>query len=225
MTGPQLRVLLVDDHNLVRAGILTLLETIPSVVIVAEADNGHDAVALAKAHSPDLVVMDISMRKRNGIEATAEIVASSPGIRVLILSMHSSEEFVRQALRAGASGYLVKDSAPVELGLAVQALARGHTYLSSGVSRVLVSAIGGPEASGRGESSLDSLTPRQREVLLLIAQGRSTREMAGALELSVKTVETHRAALMARLGIFDIAGLVKYAARHNLISIGGSDPP
>lgn len=220
----RIRVVLVDDHTLVRAGIRTLLEELDRVFIVAEADNGRDAVALAVFHRPELVVMDISMHEMNGIDATAQIVAQVPGTRVLILSMHSAEEFVRRALRAGAAGYLVKDSAPVELKLAVEALARGDTYLSSRVSRHLVLAIGGGESGERTEASLESLTPRQREVLQLIAEGLSTKEVAAQLDLSIKTVETHRAALMARLGIFDIAGLVKFAARHNLISIHGSGP-
>lgn len=214
------RVLLVDDHTLVRAGIRSLLEGRSGVQIVAEADNGRDAAALVKRHGPDVVIMDISMRELNGIEATGQILAQSPGTRVLILSMHSGEEFVRRALRAGASGYLVKDSAPQELDLALDALARGEIYLSSRVSRHLVSAFAG-DPGVRAESSLESLTPRQREVLQLIAEGRSTKEIATALDLSVKTVETHRAALMARLGIFDIAGLVMYAARNNLISLDG----
>ncbi len=224
MSQPPIRVVLVDDHTLVRAGIRTLLEGLERVLIVAEAANGRDAVALARLHRPELIVMDISMHEMNGIDATAQIMAEVPGTRVLILSMHSAEEFVRRALRAGAAGYLVKDSAPVELKLAVEALSRGDTYLSSRVSRHLVFALGGADSGERTESSLESLTPRQREVLQLIAEGRSTKEAAAQLDLSIKTVETHRAALMARLGIYDIAGLVKFAARHNLISIHGTEP-
>lgn len=220
--GKPLRVVLVDDHTLVRAGIRTLLEARDGVQIVAEADNGRDAAALAKKHAPDIVIMDISMRELNGIDATAQILAQAPGTRVLILSMHSAEEFVRRALRAGASGYLVKDSAPQELTLAIEALARGEIYLSSRVSRHLVTAFAA-DPGERAESSLESLTPRQREVLQLIAEGKSTKEIASVLEVSVKTAETHRAALMARLGIFDIAGLVMYAARNHLISLDG-DP-
>ena len=213
-----IRVVLVDDHTLVRAGIRSLLEGREGLEIVAEADNGRDAAALVKQHAPDLVVMDITMRELNGIDATVQILAQSPGTRVLILSMHSAEEFVRRAIKAGASGYLVKDSAPQELRLAIEALMRGEIYLSSRVSRHLVAALAA-DSPDRAESSLESLTPRQREVLQLIAEGKSTKEVAAALELSVKTVETHRAALMARLGIFDIAGLVMYAARNNLISL------
>lgn len=217
-----LRIVLVDDHTLVRAGIRTLLEGRTGVQIVAEAENGRDGAALAKKHAPDIVIMDISMRELNGIDATAQILAQAPRARVLILSMHSAEEFVRRALRAGASGYLVKDSVPQELNLAIEALARGEIYLSSRVSRHLVTALAA-DPGERAESSLESLTPRQREVLQLIAEGRSTKEIASVLDVSIKTVETHRAALMARLGIFDVAGLVVYAARNHLISLDG-DP-
>ena len=213
-----LRVLLCDDHTLVRAGIRALVLEMPEATIVAEADNGREAVALARTHRPDLVVMDISMKELNGIEATAQIRAEVPQARVLILSMHTTEDFVRRALKAGASGYLVKDSAPLELKMAMEAIARGETYLSSRVSKTLLSGLvdGRPPES---ESSLDSLTPRQREILQLIAEGKSTKEIAFTLNVSVKTVETHRAALMERLGIHDVAGLVLYAVRHRLISV------
>jgi len=212
------RILLVDDHILVRAGIRALVEGIEGMQIVAEAANGREALALAKLHAPDLVIMDISMKELNGIEATESMVAEIPSARVLILSMHAAEEFVRRAMKAGASGYVVKDSVPMELRLAIEALMRGEVYLSSRVSRHVVSALtGDPQRSE--ESSLGSLTLRQREVLQMIAEGKSTREIALALAVSVKTVETHRAALMERLGIFDIAGLVMYAARNNLVTL------
>ena len=213
-----LRVLLCDDHTLVRAGIRALVLETSEATIVAEADNGREAVALAKQHRPDLVVMDISMRELNGIEATAQIRAELPQTRVLILSMHTTEDFVRRALKAGASGYLVKDSAPLELKMAIEAIGRGETYLSSRVSKTLLSGLvdGRPAQS---ESSMDALTPRQREILQLIAEGRSTKEIAFTLSVSIKTVETHRAALMERLGIRDVAGLVVFAVRHNLISV------
>jgi DNA-binding NarL/FixJ family response regulator len=212
------RILLVDDHAMVRAGIRALIEGIEGAQIVAEAANGREAVALAKAHTPDVVVMDISMTELNGIEATEEIVAGVPSTRVLILSMHAAEEFVRRAMKAGAMGYLVKDSAPTELSRAIEALMRGEVYLSSRISRHVVSALM-TDPQGVAPSSLESLTLRQREVLQLIAEGKSTREIAESLAVSVKTVESHRAALMERLGIFDIAGLVMYAARHKLINI------
>lgn len=216
------RILLADDHTLVRAGIRALLEGIEGTQIVAEAVNGRDALALTKEHHPDLVVMDISMKDLNGIEATAHIVAAMPSARVLILSMHGSEEFVRRALKAGASGYIVKDSAPLELKMAIDAIMGGEIYLSSRVSRDLVAAVLQGD-NGESRSSIDLLTSRQREVLQMLAEGRSTKEIASALELSIKTVETHRAALMDRLGIYDLAGLVVFAARHKLIVV--DNPP
>jgi DNA-binding NarL/FixJ family response regulator len=216
------RVLLADDHTLVRAGIRALVEAVDGAVIVAEADNGRDAVALAKAHRPDLIVMDISMKELNGIEATLQIKAENPDARVLILSMHATEDFVRRALKAGASGYIVKDSAPLELRMAIEALGRGEVFVSSRVSQHLVSGLaGGRERSDTSE--LDALTPRQREILQLIAEGKSTKEIAFVLSVSIKTVETHRAALMERLAIRDVAGLVLFAVRHKLVSADRPD--
>jgi DNA-binding NarL/FixJ family response regulator len=213
-----IRTLLADDHTLVRAGIRALLLEIEGVSIVGEADNGRDAVAIAKAKMPDLAVMDISMKELNGIEATAQIKAVSSGTRVLILSMHTTEDFVRRALKAGAAGYVVKDSAPLELRMAIEAVMRGETYITSRVSKGLVSGL----VEGRGDSggsAFDSLTPRQREILQLVAEGKSTKEIAFLLEVSVKTIESHRTALMERLGIRDVAGLVLMAVRHNLVSV------
>jgi DNA-binding NarL/FixJ family response regulator len=210
-----IRIVLVDDHILVRAGIRALLETIEGAEIVAEASNGREAVALVKQHLPDIVIMDISMTELNGIDAASRIVSDVPGARVLILSMHAAEEFVRRAMKVGASGYLVKDSAPMELKMAVEALMRGEMFVSSRVSRQLVSALADPGAEA--ESALDSLTTRQREVLQMIAEGKSTKDIAAALEVSGKTVETHRAAIMTRLGIHDIAGLALFAAQNNLV--------
>jgi DNA-binding NarL/FixJ family response regulator len=213
------RALLADDHALVRAGLRALVEAIPGARVVAEASDGRQAVALAKTHHPDIVVMDISMPELNGIEATMQIKAEHPETRVLILSMHTSEEFVRRAMGSGVSGYLVKDSAPLELGMAFESIMRGDVYLSPRISRHLVP--GGPKdgSSQPGDMPLEALSPRQREVLQMIAEGKSTKGIAFALELSVKTVETHRAALMDRLGIRDLAGLVIYAVRKQLVSL------
>jgi len=213
-----IRILLADDHTLVLAGIRSLLEGFDGVSIVGEARTGRDAVALAKEKTPNLVVMDISMRELNGIEATAQIRAALPDTRVLILSMHTTEDFVRRAMKAGASGYLVKDSAPLELRMAIDAVMRGEHYISSRVSGHLVSGM----VDGRpaGGSALDGLSPRQREILQLIAEGKSTKEIAFALDVSVKTIETHRATLMERLGIRDVAGLVVFAIKSGLIDIG-----
>ena len=211
------RILLVDDHVLVRAGIRALVEAIDGMRIVGEASNGREAVALAKEHAPDLVIMDVSMKELNGIDATEAILANAPATRVLILSMHAAEEFVRRAMKAGAAGYVVKDSVPMELKLAIDAIVAGEVYLSPRISRHLVSALN----SGRldSESSLDVLTLRQREVLQMIAEGKSTKEIAAILDVSIKTVETHRAAVMSRLRIHDVAGLVIFAARNNLVTL------
>ena len=211
------RVLLADDHTLVRAGIRALVEGIEGMVIVAEAQNGREAVALAKVHRPDLTIMDIAMKELNGIEATSQIRADNPDARVLILSMHATEDFVRRALKAGAVGYLVKDSAPLELRMAIEAIRRGEVFVSSRVSQQLFVGLGEGRARP-SDSALDALTPRQREILQLIAEGRSTKEIAFALRVSVKTVETHRAALMERLAIHDVAGLVLFAVRQKLVS-------
>ena len=217
-----IRVLLADDHALVLAGIRALVEELGGTQIVAEANNGRDAVALAKQHKPDLVIMDISMQELNGIEATAQIMAEVPATKVLILSMHTTEDFVRRAIKAGAVGYLVKDSAPLDLKMAIAAVLRGEVYLSPRVSRHVVSGFlhGKPHL---GESSMDALTARQREILQMIAEGKSTKQIAFQLEVSIKTVETHRAALMERLGIHDVAGLVLYAVRHGVISVDRTD--
>jgi len=210
------RALLADDHALVRAGIRALLGELEGVTIVAEASNGREALAMSREHHPNLLIMDISMRELNGIEVTARIHEESPELPILILSMHDTEEFVRRALTAGAAGYLVKDSAPLELAMAIESVMRGETYVSPKVSHHLVSSLlGNSQAKA---SSIDSLTPRQREILQMIAEGNSTKQIAFTLEVSVKTVETHKAALMERLGIHDIAGLVLYAVRNRLVS-------
>ena len=185
-----IRILLVDDHTLVRAGIRALIEDIEGAQIVAEAHNGREAIAAAHEHRPDVVIMDISMRELNGIDATAQLTAELTDVRVLMLSMHTSEEFVRRAVKAGASGYVVKESVPMELRLALEALMRGEAYFSPRVSRHLLSILAEP-ASGERASSLDALTPRQREILQMIAEGKTTKEIAAILEVSVKTVETH----------------------------------
>jgi DNA-binding NarL/FixJ family response regulator len=214
----EIRILIADDHALILGGIRALLNEINGVTIVGEAANGREAVAMAKAEHPNLVIMDISMKELNGIEATAQIKAALPATQVLVLSMHTTEDFVRRALTAGASGYLVKDSAPLELRMAIEAVMRGEHFISSRVSGHLVSRM----VAGKGEekSSMAALTPRQREILQMIAEGKSTKQIAFVLEVSVKTVETHRASLMERLDIHDIAGLVLYAVRNRLVSLG-----
>jgi len=212
----RIRVLLVDDHSLVRAGIRGLLEARPNVEVIGEASDGSEAIELTRAHRPDIVLMDLTMRGKTGLEATAQITREFPDIRVVILSMHNTQDYVDQALRAGASGYLIKDSAPAELDFALSAAMRGDRYLSPRVSRQGVpSAAGQPLPNDDGDIRL---TPRQREILPLIAAGHGTKEIAYRLSISAKTVETHRAELMKRLGIHDVPGLVRYAIRTGLIS-------
>jgi len=210
------RVLLADDHALVRAGIRALLEGLEGVAVVAEAGNGGEVLELARKHRPDVVLLDISMPGIGGLEASAQLKQELPEVRVVMLSMHANEEYVLQALRAGAVGYMLKDSATAELELALQAVMQGETYLSPPISKQVVE--GYVQRVGAEQPATDHLTPRQRQVLQLIAEGLSTKEIAYRLELSVKTVETHRAQLMERLQIRDIAGLVKYAIRNGLVS-------
>lgn len=210
-----LRVLLADDHALVRAGIRALLERMPDVEIVGEAGDGLEALALIKERQPDLLLMDITMRGLNGLEAAERVAAECPTVRIIILSMHANEEYVMRALRAGAVGYLLKDSATVELDLALKAVSRGETYLSPAVSRTMIDGYLA-RVSGAGVKR-DPITPRQRQVLKLVAEGQSTKEIAFTLNLSIKTVETHRVHLMQRSGIRDVAGLVKYAMHLGLI--------
>jgi DNA-binding NarL/FixJ family response regulator len=210
-----IRVLLADDHALVRAGIRALLEGLAGVEVIAEASNGLDALALLKAKQPDVALVDIAMPGLNGLEVVARAAIACPHVRVLLLSMHANEEYVMQALRAGAAGYLIKGANPAELEVAVQAAARGETYLSPAVSKHVVHDV--RQRAAETDNPFERLTPRQREVLQLIAEGRTTKEIARALKIGVKTVETHRAQLMARLNIHDVAGLVRYAIRQGLV--------
>lgn len=210
-----LRVLVVDDHTLVRAGIRSLIEHVPDVESVSEASSGAQAIELIASLAPDVVVMDIGMKGMNGLDATAQIKDGFPDVQVIILSMFSSEEHVMQALRAGASGYLVKDAATSELTVALQSVARGEVYLSPPISKQIVDAYMSRIGSG---GLVETLTPRQREILVLIAEGSSTKEIARQLDLSPKTVETHRAQLMERLGIHDLAGLTRFAVRNHLLA-------
>ncbi len=211
------KILLVDNHALVRAGIRALLEQIPNVLVVGEAGDGREALKLVEQCRPHLVLMDITMPVMNGLEATVRIVKDFPGVRVVMLSVHTDEEYVLQALRAGAAGYLLKDAGRAELEIAVAAVARGETYLSPAVSRHVVGDYVRRTGSGL-EGRLETLTPRQREILQLIAEGKSTKEIASILDVSVKTVETHRAQLMERLDIHDVAGLVRYAIRTGVVT-------
>jgi DNA-binding NarL/FixJ family response regulator len=210
------RILLGDDHALVRAGIRALLESLEGISVVAEAGNGSEVLELARVHRPDVVLLDISMPGLGGLEVSAQLKQELPEVRVVMLSMHANEEYVLQALRSGAVGYMLKDSATAELELALRAVMQGETYLSPPISKQVVD--GYVQRVGTEQPAPDNLTPRQRQVLQLIAEGHSTKEIAYRLELSVKTVETHRAQLMERLQIREIAGLVKYAIRNGIVT-------
>jgi DNA-binding NarL/FixJ family response regulator len=209
------RVLLADDHALVRAGIRSLLEKISGIEVVAEAGDGYEALELTKKHFPNVVLMDIAIPGLNGLEALARATKEFPAVKVIILSMHANEEYVLRALRAGACGYLLKDAAVTELELALRAVTRGETYLSPRISKRVIGSY--LERLGNERPLREELTPRQREIVQLIAEGKSTKEIAFLLKVSVKTVEAHRAQLMARLDIRDVAGLVRYAMRVGLV--------
>jgi len=212
----KLRVLIADDHTLVRTGIKSMLETIEGVTVVAESGEGRETLELIAKHRPDVALVDITMPGLNGIEVARRAAKESPRTRIVILSMHAGEMYVARALKAGVAGYLLKDAAPDELPMALRAVAADEVYLSPAISKKVVEAL---RRRTEGEPEpLESVTPRQREILQLIAEGRSVKEIAAILELSVKTVEGHRAQLMERLDIHDVAGLVRFAIRAGLVS-------
>jgi DNA-binding NarL/FixJ family response regulator len=210
------RVMIADDHALFRAGLRSLLLGIEGVEIVGEARDGHEALRMVAERNPDVLLLDVALPQLNGIEVT-ERLRDTPATRVLILSMFANEEYVLRSLRAGAAGYLLKDSSVVELETALRSVADGGSYLSPAVSGHVLAAYV-RRVGEDGVPAEPALTPRQREVLQLIAEGHATKEIASRLNLSAKTVETHRAQLMERLGIHDVAGLVRYAIRAGIVS-------
>jgi Response regulator containing a CheY-like receiver domain and an HTH DNA-binding domain len=219
-----IKVILVDDHSLVRAGIRSLIQNISGVEVIAEANNGRDAIRLIDELIPDLVLLDIAMPELNGLEVISRISKDNLVTRVIILSMHTNEEYVVQALKAGAAGYLLKDSAPNELEIAVNSVMKGETYLSPAISKHVVDNYlrrisDVSTEKEKGPDIFKQLTSRQREILQLIAEGNSTKEIANKLNVSIKTVETHRMQLMDRIGIHDVAGLVRYAIRMGIITV------
>jgi DNA-binding NarL/FixJ family response regulator len=212
-----IRVVLADDHPIVRAGIRDALKEIPGVEVAGEAENGREAIDLVKLLHPDVVLMDISMPGLNGLEAAERIVKGSERVRVIILSRHENEEYYWRALQVGASGYLLKKAAIGELKAAVQRVANGEIYLSQEIANRLRNQL--PlQRIAQTRSPVEQLTARQREILQLIAEGQTTKGIALILKISAKTVEYHRAKLMQRLNIFDIPGLVCFAVRTGLIS-------
>lgn len=212
------RIILAEDHRITREGLVNLLQERSDMQVVGEAENGREAVRLATELSPDLVIMDVTMPDLNGIDATRIITSGSNNTKVIALSMYSDKQFVQGMIQAGASGYLLKDCAFEELVSAIQAVIQGDTYLSPGIAGIVVQDYLNKLTTDR--SSADTvLTSREREVLQLIAEGNSTKEIAARLTVSVKTVETHRRQIMEKLGIFSIAELTKYAIREGLTSL------
>jgi DNA-binding NarL/FixJ family response regulator len=211
-----LRILLAEDHALVRAGFRALLQSMPEVQVVAEASDGYEALHLIEVHRPDVVLLDITMPRLGGIEVARRAAKQFPSMRIIMLSMHDDEEYVWEALHAHASGYLLKSADTAELKLALAAVARGESYLSPAVSKHVVA---GYLQRGGETSQLEQLTPRQREILKLVAEGHTTQGIAGMLNISAKTVETHRSKLMERLDLHDVTSLVRFAIRHGLLQL------
>ncbi len=213
-----IRIVLAEDHKMVREGLRSLLDREPGIDVLGEAENGRIAVNLTRQMKPEVVIMDVSMPDLNGIEATRQIIGENANVRVLALSMHSDKRFVADILKAGASGYLLKDCAFEELVSAIRAVAGGQTYLSPGITGPVIQdylrRLTEPE-----HSSYSLLTPREREILQLLAEGRSTKQIASNLNVSVKTVETHRRRIMEKLDIHSVAELTKYAIREGLTSL------
>ena len=207
-----IRIILADDHALVRQGFRMILAAQPDMEIVGEAGNGREAVELAEKLKPDLVVMDVTMPELNGIEATRRLAASTPRTRVLALSMHKDSVYVREILRAGARGYLLKDSVDADLLAAVRAVANGDGYLSPGVSDAVLT-----DYRRHVTDPIDLLTTREREVLQMIAEGKTNKEIATSLSLSVYTVEAHRGRVMEKLNLHSTGELVRFALRNGLI--------
>jgi DNA-binding NarL/FixJ family response regulator len=210
------RILLVDDHALVRAGIRALIEGKPGIEVIAETGDGHEALRMIGELHPNLVLLDITMPAINGFEVLEQITKQFPQTRVIILTVHEGTEYAMRALRAGAAGYLLKSAASIELEDAISAVARGGTYLAHEISQKTLFEYA---QTGTPQDLLASLTTRQREILKLIAEGKSTKEIGSNLNISVKTVESHRARLAEKLGIHDVASLVRFAIRIGLIQV------
>ncbi len=213
-----IKVLLADDHKLVLAGLRSLLEKEPGISVVAEAGNGRQAVQLAGKLLPEVVVMDISMPDMNGIEAIRRVAAECPSVRALALSMHSDRRIVVEALQAGAKGYLLKDAAADELVTAIRTLAAGEIYICSEMTKIVLKDYL-QRSAGTVSAAISPISPREREVLQLVAEGKNTKEIAFTLGVSVKTVETHRQQIMKKLNLFSVAELTKYAIREGLTSL------
>ena len=210
-----LRILLADDHTVVRQGLRKVLEERPDWQVVAEAGDGREAVRLAEQHRPDVAVVDVAMPLLNGIEATRQITKRAPQTKVLVLSMYSDEAYVTQMLKAGATGYLLKDSADVDLVQAVQAVSQGKSFFSPAVARLMSDDYA--HQRGGDVDRYESLSEREREIFQLVAEGKTNKEMAALLFISPSTVETHRARIMEKLDLHSAAEIVLYAVRRGVI--------
>jgi DNA-binding NarL/FixJ family response regulator len=212
------RILLVDDHTIMRQGLRQILENEQDFVVVAEAGSGIEAVEQAQEHRPDVAVVDVAMKELNGIEATSQILKRSPDTTVLILSMYSDERYVVRAMKAGARGYLLKNSAGDELIRAVHAVRSGATYFSPAVAKIFRNGFARTKDAREAEDPFDSLTERERQVYQLLAEGNCNKEIANRLDLSLHTVETHRWRIMEKMGLHSVAELVLSAVRRGLVS-------
>jgi two-component system, NarL family, response regulator NreC len=214
----KMRILLADDHAVTRAGLRLLLERQPNIEVVGEAENGRELVELATALTPDIAVVDIAMPNLNGIEATRQIVAKQPRLSVVILSMYSDETYVMRALEAGARAFLLKDSAIADLTGAVEAVSQGKAFFSPKISRILAEDYVRTLKQRNAVDTYELLTPREREIIQLLAEGKTNKEVATLLNISVYTVETHRNRILQKLGLHNTAELVLYAVRKRIIS-------
>jgi DNA-binding NarL/FixJ family response regulator len=220
MNVTPIRIILAEDHTIVRKGLRALLENAPDIEVVAEAANGRMAIEQVAELNPDVIVMDITMPLLNGLEATRQLKDQYPELKVVILTMHSDEEYVFQSLRAGVDGYLVKETAPLDLVKAIRAAYRGNSYLSPNISKTVIAEYIRQAEKGLEPSSLFRLTKREREILQLVAEGTSIARIAELLHISEKTVRIHRSNLMSKLDLHNAAEITLYAVRHGIISLG-----
>ena len=216
---------MADDHPVVRKGILSVLSSLKHLEILGEAADGQEAVAKVKEFSPDLVLMDIEMPRMNGLEATRLIRKDFPKTRVLILSVHSSKQNVLQIIQSGAQGYVLKDASLAELVRAIESVHKGEPFFSPNISQIVLNQYLAESGADEREPTAKKLSAREREVLAMIAEGQSNKEMAGKLGVGVRTIETHRERVMDKLGIHSIAGLTKYAITHGIVKLDGAHSP
>jgi RNA polymerase sigma factor (sigma-70 family) len=215
----KIRVLVVDDHAIIREGLRVMLGNQPDMEVVAVAANGREAIQLVEKHEPDIAVIDLSMPELNGVEAIQQMMPRHPHLQVVVLSIHESKPYVHRALKAGAKGYLVKETAGLEVVDAVRAVQRGERYLSQSITDLLTTESFQKLESLIEVSPLEALSPREREILQLVAEGKTSQEIAERLSISPKTVDTYRSRLMHKIGVDDMAGVVKFAIQHGVISL------